>query len=46
MCIRDSLSLIQYSEVENEEIKLPDRAVKDKVDRPDKSNFNYVPEVI
>ena len=45
-CITHILSLIQYSEVEHEEIKLPDRAVADKVDRPDKSNFNYVPEVI
>jgi polyphosphate kinase 2 len=45
-CITHLLGLIQYSEVEHEEIKLPDRAVADKVDRPDKSNFNYVPEVI
>ena len=45
-CITHLLSLIQYSEVDHEEIKLPDRAVADKVDRPDKSNFNYVPEVI
>ena len=45
-CITHLLSLIQYSEVQHEEIKLPDRAVADKVDRPDKSNFNYVPEVI
>ena len=45
-CITHLLSLIQYSEVEHEEIKLPDRAVADKVERPDKSNFNYVPEVI
>ncbi|MBD31324.1 MAG: polyphosphate kinase 2 [Candidatus Marinimicrobia bacterium] len=45
-CITHLLSLIQYSEVENEEIKLPNRAVKDKVDRPDKSNFNYVPEIL
>mgnify|MGYP003301179681 FL=1 len=45
-CITHLLSLIQYSEVEHEEIKLPDRAVADKVDRPDKSNYNYVPEVI
>ena len=45
-CITHLLSLIQYTEVDHEEIKLPDRAVADKVDRPDKSNFNYVPEVI
>ena len=45
-CITHLLSLIQYTEVDHEEIKLPDRAVKDKVDRPDKSNFNYVPEIL
>ena len=45
-CITHLLSLIQYTEVDHEEIKLPDRAVADKVERPDKSNFNYVPEVI
>ena len=45
-CITHFLSLIQYSEVEQEEIELPDRAVKANVDRPDKSNFNYVPEVL
>ena len=45
-CITHLLSLIEYTEVDHEEIKLPDRAVADKVDRPDKSNFNYVPEVI
>tara|TARA_A100001234_G_scaffold57477_1_gene49388 strand:+ start:2492 stop:3277 length:786 start_codon:yes stop_codon:yes gene_type:complete len=45
-CISHLLSLVQYSEVEHEEIKLPDRALTGSVERPDKSNFNYVPEVI
>ena len=45
-CISHLLSLIEYSEVEHEEIKLPDRALTGSVERPDKSNFNYVPEAI
>jgi len=45
-CISHLLSLIDYAEVSHEEISLPDRAVTDKVERPDKSNFNYVPEIL
>ncbi len=45
-CISHLLSLIDYAEVDHEEISLPDRAVTDKVERPDKSNFNYVPEIL
>ena len=45
-CISHLLSLVQYSEVEHEEIKLPDRVLTGSVERPDKSNFNYVPEAI
>ena len=45
-CISHLLSLVEYSEVEHEEIKLPDRALTSSVERPDKSNFNYVPEAI
>ena len=45
-CISHLLSLIDYTEVGHEEISLPDRAVTDKVERPDKSNFNYVPEIL
>ena len=45
-CISHLLGLIDYSDVDHEEISLPDRAVTDKVERPDKSNFNYVPEVL
>ena len=45
-CISHLLSLIEYSEVEHDEIKLPDRALTGSVERPDKSNFNYVPEAI
>ena len=45
-CISHLLSLIDYTEVDHEEISLPDRAVTDKVERPDKSNFNYVPEIL
>ncbi len=45
-CISHLLSIVEYSEVEHEEIKLPDRALTGSVERPDKSNFNYVPEAI
>ena len=45
-CISHLLSLVEYSEVEHEEIKLPDRALTGSVERPDKSNFNYAPEAI
>ena len=45
-CISHLLSLVEYSEVEHQEIKLPDRALTGSVERPDKSNFNYVPEAI
>ncbi len=45
-CISHLLSLIDYTDVDHEEISLPDRAVTDKVERPDKSNFNYVPEIL
>lgn len=45
-CISHLLSLVEYSEVEHDEIKLPDRALSGSLERPDKSNFNYVPEAI
>ena len=45
-CISHLLSLVEYSEVEHDEIKLPGRAFTGSVERPDKSNFNYVPEAI
>ena len=45
-CISHLLSIVDYSEVKHEEIQLPDRAVSDSIERPDKSNFNYVPDKI
>ena len=45
-CLTHLLSLVDYKEVPHEEIVLPARAVSDNIDRPDKSNFNYVPEVL
>ncbi len=45
-CISHLLSIVDYSEVKHEEIKLPDRAVSGSIERPDKSNFNYVPDKI
>lgn len=45
-CISHLLDLIDYSEVSHEEITLPDRTATTTIERPDKSNFNYVPEVL
>ena len=45
-CLTHLLSLIDYNEIEHEEIVLPERAVSSSIERPDKSNFNYVPEVL
>ena len=45
-CLTHLLSLVDYKEVSHEEIVLPERAVSDNIDRPDKSNYNYVPEVL
>ena len=45
-CLTHLLSLIDFSEVEHEEVVLPQRAVSNSPERPDKSNFNYVPEVL
>ena len=45
-CLTHLLSLIDYNEIEHEEIVLPERAVSSSIERPDKSNFNYVPEIL
>jgi len=45
-CISHLLSIVDYTEVKHEEIQLPDRAVSGSIERPDKSNFNYVPDKI
>ena len=45
-CLTHLLSLVDYKEVPHEEIVLPERAVSDNIDRPDKSNYNYIPEVL
>jgi polyphosphate kinase 2 (PPK2 family) len=45
-CISHLLSLIEYEEVDHPVIELPDRKLKEGIERPDKSNYNYVPDVI
>ena len=45
-CMSHLLGLIDYSEVSHEEITLPDRTATTTIERPNKSNFNYVPEVM
>ena len=45
-CINHLLSLVDYEDVEHPVIELPDRKMKEDVERPPKSNFNYVPDVL
>ena len=45
-CISHLLSLVEYEEVDHPVIELPDRKLKEGIERPDKSNYNYVPDVI
>jgi len=45
-CISHFLSLIKYSEVESPEVILPDRVQQKDYERPSRSIYNYVPEVI
>ena len=45
-CISHLLSLVEYEEVDHPVIELPDRKLKKGIERPDKSNYNYVPNVI
>ena len=45
-CISHFLSLIKYSEVKSPEVILPDRVQQKDYERPSRSIYNYVPEVI
>ena len=45
-CISHFLNLINYSEVDHEQIILPKREDGHEFERPSKSNFNYVPSII
>ena len=45
-CLFHLLSIIDYKEIPHEEILLPDRDKDLDFERPSKSNFNYVPEIL
>ena len=45
-CISHFLSLIDYTEIESPEITLPDRVQQKNYERPPRSNYKYVPEII
>ena len=45
-CISHLLDLVDYEEVDHPVIELPDRKLEENVDRPPKSNYNYVPYLI
>ena len=45
-CISHLLDLVDYEEVDHPVIELPDRKLEENVDRPPKSNYNYVPDVM
>jgi polyphosphate kinase 2 len=45
-CISHILSKIDYEDIEHEQVELPDRAPSDSYERPERSNFNYVPEIL
>ena len=45
-CISHLLSKIPYEDIEHESVDLPKRLPAESYQRPDRSNFNYVPEVL
>ena len=45
-CISHLLSKIPYEDIEHESVELPKRLPAESYQRPDRSNFNYVPEVL
>ena len=45
-CINHLLASVKYSEVEQEEVILPDRVQQKYYERPPRSNFNYVDEIL
>ena len=45
-CLSHLLSIIDYKEIPHDEILLPDRDEDLDFERPSKSNFNYVPEIL
>jgi polyphosphate kinase 2 (PPK2 family) len=45
-CISHILSKIPYKDIDQPQVNLPERTPEDSYQRPDRSNFNYVPEVL
>jgi len=45
-CITHFLNQIHYEEIDHEEVTLPKRIQQKDYDRPPRSNYNYVPEVL
>ena len=45
-CIKHFISFVKYAEIEQEEVILPDRVQQKNYERPPRSNFTYVPEII
>ena len=45
-CINHFLNLIPYKEIDSPEVILPDRIQQKNYERPSRSNYNYVPEII
>ena len=45
-CISHLLSKIPYDDIEHDSVELPERLPSKTYERPDRSNFNYVPEVL
>ena len=45
-CITHFLSQIGYEEIDHEEVTLPKRTQQKNYDRPPRSNYNYVPEIL
>ena len=45
-CISHILSKIPYQDIEHETVELPERTPADSYERPSRSRFNYVPEVL
>ena len=45
-CISHILSKIPYQDIEHETVELPERTPADSYERPSRSRFNYVPEIL
>ena len=45
-CISHLLSKIPYNDIEHDAVELPERLPSKSYKRPDRSNFNYVPEIL